>query len=231
MAGPCDWNIDISQCCEDTGEIDETVIEGAISRASEMLNRLSGFTIGECVAVLRPLANCKECRAWCCGGADGIRLMAKDWLPVQSVTQVRIGAEIVAPSTYHFDVETQMLWRTPGNKWPKSDDRWAAVGTEGAFVVDAVVGSEPDSWALDVATLLACELAKSCLGRKCRIPANATTVSSQGITITLSDLEIQGLLPEVAGWVKSVNPYKAKLPARMVSSDLAPSFRGGCCGR
>lgn len=231
MAGPCDWNIDISQCCEDSGNIDVAVIESAISQASEMLARLSGYTVGKCSAVLRPLTNCKGCRAWCCGGADGIYLKAKDMIPIVSVTRVRIGADVVDPDTYGFDVETQMLWRVPGDKWPKSDDRWAAAGTEQAFAVDVITGNEPDAWARSVATLLACELVNNCLGRKCRIPKNATQVTSQGITITISEAEIQALLPEVAGWMKSVNPHHAVLPARVLSPDLAPHFRGGCCGR
>lgn len=234
MAGPCDWPLDVSQCCDDLADTPDELIESAISQASVLMSRLSGFTIGQCTDSLRPLTMCKRCRRWCCGGTDGIRLIAKDWRPISAVSRVRIGATTISAATWSFEERTQMLWRVPDDVWPKKDNPWEASGTGDAFVVDVVTGAEPDAWARAVGTLLACEFVKSCTQQKCRIPKNATSVSSQGITITLSDEELTTLLPEVNGWVKVVNPHKAKLPARMMSPDLEPYYRGdsgGCCGR
>lgn len=233
-AGPCDWPLDVSQCCDDlTGVPDET-IDAAVSQASALMTRLSGYTIGQCAETIRPLGQCPKCRDWCCGGADGIRLFAKDAKPITAVSRVRIGPTIIPAGTWRFDEQLQMLWRVPNNTWPKRDNRWEEAGTGEAFAVDVITGAEPDAYARGVGTLLACELLKSCLDRKCRLPKNATTVSAQGITITLSDQDLKTLLPEVAGWTKLVNPYNATLPGRVFSPDLASRYLGsggGCCGR
>lgn len=226
----CPWPLDVTQCCDSIDENDAEVVASAIAQASALMTRLSGYTIGECEQTIRPLEICGRCRSWCCGGTDGIRLAAKDYLPIASVTRVRVGPTGVDPSTWRFDEETQMLWRVPPDVWPRKDERWAEAGTGEAFVVDVVVGTEPDVHSRAVATLLACEIVRSCKGQKCRLPKNATQVVGQGITITLSDQEIKTLLPEVAGWMQIVNPYNATLPARVMSPDLESGFRGGCCG-
>lgn len=232
MAGPCDWPLDITQCCDDMTGVTPELIEAAVSRASSMMSRLSGFTIGQCADSVRPLNVCKECRGWCCGGADGIRLMAKDARTITNVSRVRIGATTLAADTWRFDAPTQMLWRVPPDKWPKKDERWMDPGAGEAFVVDVTTGAEPDAWARSVGTLLACEFINSCLNRKCRLPKNTTQVTGQGITVTMSEQEIVALLPEVAGWVQVVNPHNAVLPARMMSPDLESYYTGGgCCGR
>lgn len=229
MAGPCDWPLNPSQCCDELPD-DEGLIESAISQASALMARLSGFTIGQCADSVRPLEVCKRCRSWCCGGTDGIRLVSKDGLPISAVSRVRVGPTSLSATTWRFDEEQQMLWRVPPDVWPKKDPRWEDAGTGEAFVVDVVTGIEPDAYSRAVGTLLACEIIKSCTNKKCRLPKNATQVVGQGITITLSDQEIKTLLPEVAGWVQIVNPYNATLPARVFSPDLEPAFRGGCCG-
>jgi hypothetical protein len=211
-------------CCTSIAGADPEIVQRAISRASEMMRRLSGYNVGQCVAELRPLTTCSECRSSCCGGSDGIRLEGPNGEPVAEVLEVMVGATVVDESTYRFDVEKQMLWTVPPARWPKRDDRWADCGTEGAFCITALVGNEPDAWALKVARELACELVKSCTpGQKCRIPRNATQVVGQGITVTLSDRDFKVLLPEVGGWVEAVNPYNAVLPAKVFS----PENRGG----
>lgn len=231
MVFVCSWPVDTSACCPpDTDDSPEHValVESTVARVSAMLTRLSGYSVGQCVATVRPLDACSGCRRSCCGGADGIRLVGPESLWVDSVTEVRDGITVVDPSTYRWDVPEQTLWRVPPDRWPSRDTRWDDCGTGSAFCVDVTVGSEPDAWALQVAATLTCELINACTGGKCRIPKNATQVSAQGITITLSDEELMGLLPEVAGWVKSVNPHKSVLPARVFSPDLdQQGTRGG----
>ena len=232
MAGPCDWPLDVTQCCDDLSEVTDEIIESAVSQASALMARLSGYTIGQCNSTVRPLGMCPRCRSWCCGGTDGLRLVTKDALPVSAVSRVRIGATTIPVDKWRFDEEYQMLWAVDPYRWPKKDDRSAADGAGEAFVVDVTTGIEPDAWARAVGTLLACEFLKSCTGQKCRLPKNATQVVGQGVTITLSDQDIKTLLPEVSGWVQVVNPYNAQLPGRIFSSDLEPGHRGAgyCCG-
>lgn len=225
MLGQCSWDIDVEDCCAPLDPDDPKVI-AAIAKTSAMMTRLSGYTIGLCDATLRPLDNCHQCRTWCCGGADGIRLSGPHGLWVHEVIQVNNGGVMVDPATWEWDHEEQVLWRTPPDRWPTRDTRWEPCGTPDAFCVDVKVGSEPDAWALSVANELACEIVRSCTGAKCRLPKNATQVVGQGVTVTLSDQEIKTLIPEVAGWVDAVNPLGAVLPARIFSPDLAPSYRG-----
>lgn len=232
MVSPCDWPLSPDECCETVDGINTEIIENAISTASNMMTRLSGYTIGQCSGTIRPLTICGECRGYCCGGADGIRLIGKDARQITQVSRVRLGPDVYPVTDWRFDEETQMLWHVPPGTWPHKDARWDEDGTGEAFSVDVIMGAEPDAWARAVGTLLACELVRSCTNQKCRLPKNATSVSSQGVTVTLSDADVKALLPEVAGWVAVVNPYDAVLPARMFSPDLAHEVRGGggCCG-
>lgn len=210
---------DCLECCTLPADADPYLIDKAIVRASEMMRRLSGYNVGLCEETLRPLQQCAECRSTCCGGADGVSLQGFNGEPVEDVLAVRVGSTVIDPDTYRWDVEEQMLWRTPPGRWPRRDKRWTECGEDGSFCVTALVGTPPDAWALDVARSLACELVKSCVGGKCRIPRNATQVTGQGITVTLSEQDVKTLLPEVGGWVSAVNPHGAVVPARVYSPD------------
>ena len=91
MTDPCDWDLDLDDCCSPPE--DDTLFEKAISRASTMMLRLSGYRIGQCASSIRPLSACKECRTHCCGGADGLRLMGPDGRPITAVDKVWLGAD------------------------------------------------------------------------------------------------------------------------------------------
>lgn len=229
----CSWPLDVTECCKPVSEDDGEVIERAIAKASTMMTRLSGYRIGQCSAAIRPLAACRECRTSCCGGADGVRLSGPDGRPVTEVTKVRIGPTEIPSTGWRFENKTQTLWRVPPDKWPKQDEVWSQDGSGEAFVVDIIMGAEPDEWAIDVATELACELVKSCKNQPCRIPKNAVNINAQGVNVLLDDQDLKTIIPAVGGWVEAVNPYNAVLPGRLFSADLkkAPNkVRGGCCG-
>jgi hypothetical protein len=216
----CEWPLDVTACCPPGDDTDQDLVDAVIAEASALMTRLSGYTIGLCETTLRPLSECVECRKRCCGGADGIRLEEPHGIWIQSVTEVRDGIVVVPEASYRFDADKQVLWSVPPGRWPRRDSRWAECGTEGAFCVDVVLGATPDAYDLSVANSLACELLKDCTGQKCRLPRNTTQVTGQGITITMSDTDLLGLLPEVAGWQNMVNPDKVPLPARVWSPEL-----------
>lgn len=200
------------------------------------MTRLSAYTVGVCEAEIRPLNLCPECRSWCCGGADAIRLVGPFSIPVWDVTRVRLGALEYDLRTWRFDRDTKMLYRVPPDVWPKRDEKWSNPGEGEAFVIDAEIGVPPDPWALDVAARLVKELYLSCTGGKCRLPSNVTTVTSQGITVRLRDDEVNTFIPELGAWMHSVNPHGARLPGAVFSPDLATArmgsqgFGGGCRG-
>lgn len=219
----CPWELDVSQCCTETGldpedPSDAAKISSVVQQVSEMMARWSGFAYGGC-ATVRPLDPCGECRSGCCASGDCIKLHN-----AADVTEVRILGEVVPETDWHYDVATGMLCAMPGLTWPKRDPRYQAVGS---LEVDTLTGSVPDAWALSVGSELACELLLACGGKRCRLPSNATTVTSQGITITLRQDELLYSLPSVISWVNSVNPLRASRPARMLSPELRSNRSGG----
>lgn len=232
----CPWPVDPAACQISGLDPEDPIFVKAVETASSIMTRLSAYTVGICEAQIRPLNMCRECRTWCCGGSDALYISGPFSIPVKEVITVRLGATEYEPETWHFDRETQMLYRVPPDVWPKRDERWSAPGQGEAFVVDALVGSEPDAWANDVLVRLVKELVLSCTGGKCRLPSNVTTVTSQGITVRLRDHEVNTFIPELGAWTHSVNPHGARLPAAVFSPDIAPSRRGssgglaGCCG-
>ena len=226
----CPWPID-PDSCQLPDDLPGDVFDKAVATGSAIMTRLSAYRIGLCEEQIRPLGMCPSCRTWCCGGTDSIYLRAKAARPVWDVTSVRLGPIEYDPSTWRFDRVDRMLYRTPPEVWPKKDEKWSDAGEGEAFVVDALVGSPPDAWALDVLGHLVRELTLSCTGGKCRLPSNVTTVTSQGISIRLRDQEVNTLIPELGAWKNAVNPFDARLPGAVFSPDIKPhNGVGGCCG-
>lgn len=242
----CPWPVDEESCGlaeiapqesggEDPGPGDP-IFDAAVLTASSIMTRLSAYTIGNCPTEIRPLNLCRECRTWCCGGADSLYLLGPSGLNVWDVTRVRLGADEYAENTWRFDRQTRLLWRTPPDVWPSKDEKWSNAGEGEAFVVDVTLGTPPDAWALDTCARLVKELYLSCVGKKCRLPSNVTTVTSQGITVRLRDNEVNTFIPELAAWVHAVNPHGARLPARVMSPEVSErglgvsNSGGGCRG-
>lgn len=220
MRTECPWPIDLTECCEPTSlnpedPNDAKRIKSIIAQVSAMMTTWSGGAIGGC-ATVRPLDPCGECRSGCCASGDCVQLH-----DAAGVTEVRLNGEVVPEVQYHYDPDQGTLCAVPPLHWPTRDPRFENVGS---LEVDTLVGRAPDAWALAVATELACELVLSCTDQKCRLPRNATTVSSQGITIQLKPDELLYSIPSVMAWVAAVNPHKAVMPARIFSPE-ARSFR------
>lgn len=231
----CPWPVDPEACGLGEFDTESDLFINAVATASSIMTRLSAYTVGTCETKIRPLGMCRECRSWCCGGSDAIRLKGPYGLSVWDVTGVSLGPDEYPINSWHFDREDRMLYRVPPDVWPTRDEKWSAPGTGEAFVVDAVIGVPPDAWALDVAARLVKELILSCTGGKCRLPSNVTTVTSQGITVRLRDNEVNTFIPELGAWTHAVNPHGARLPGAVFSPDIGTArggsySGGGCCG-
>lgn len=227
----CSWPVDAENCGLADLDPASPLFINSVATASSIMTRLSAYTVGTCEAEIRPLNQCPECRSWCCGGADSIRLRGPQALSVWDVMRVRLGADEYPENSWRFDRESSLLYRVPPDVWPRKDEKWSKAGEGEAFVVDVVLGSPPDAWALDVAARLTKELFLSCSGSKCRLPSNVTTVTSQGITVRLRDEEINTFIPELGAWVHAVNPHRAHLPGAVFTPDLAASRGGALSGR
>lgn len=229
----CPWPVDAESCGLVDLDVGSPIFINSVQTASSIMTRLSAYTVGTCDVEIRPLSLCPECRTWCCGGADALRLIGPFSLPVWDVTRVRLGALEYNEATWRFDRDTRMLYRVPPEVWPNRDEKWSDPGEGEAFVVDAIVGTPPDAWAMDVCSRLVKELYLSCTGAKCRLPSNVTTVTSQGITVRLRDDEVNTFIPELGAWVHSVNPHGARLPGAVFSPDITAArmgVAGGCRG-
>lgn len=206
--------------CTIPADTDPDLLESASELAGTILRTLSGNRIGTCEDTIRPLSECGVCRGYCrCGSGDRIRVLSSNG-PVISVSEVEVDGDIIPDDEYRFYPSSQLLYRVPPDVWPNRDVKWADCGDPDTMCVTVLIGSEPDAWALNVHAELTCELLKSCTDQKCRIPRNATNVTGQGVTITLSPTELKQFIPSVAGWVAAVNPFEATQPTRIYSPDL-----------
>lgn len=210
--------------CDIPEGTDPDILDAAAIKAGVILSTLSGRRVGLCVDTVRPVPECGTCtgRCGCANSGDRIRLYST-YGPISGVGEVNIDGEIVDPSEYRFYPSGQLLYRQPPEMWPTQDLKWAECGDPDTMCVQVLIGTAPDAWALDVHAELTCELIKACTDQKCRIPRNATQVTGQGITVSLSPTELKQFIPAVAGWVAAVNPFNATGPTLVYSPDLAPT--------
>lgn len=165
------------------------------------------------------------CGMSCCG-ALGCGIVLRG--PVASVTEVKIGAEVVPASAYRVDVAqgAYVLLRTDGECWPFCQDVTAAPGEDGAFTVTYGQGRELPAVLQIAAAMLACEYVKALTGGACRLPARMTSLSRQGVEVEIeSPTAGDGLtgIPEVDSIVLMLNPSKRKSPPIVLSPDLPES--------
>jgi hypothetical protein len=148
--------------------------------------------------------------------------------PVYSITSVRIGGEslIVTGGSEIFVLDQQWLVRVDTSKcWPQCADQNKPPGDADAFEVTYLRGLPvPDALAQAYASL-ACEYAKACLGLVCRLPSRVSSISRQGVTISMVDvaeLLRNGLtgLWEVDQVILALNPYGLKGRTRFYSPEL-----------
>lgn len=70
---------------------------------------------------------------------------------------------------------------------------------------------------------LSCELWKACGGfGECKLPRGVQDIQREGISYTLMDQnsDVLANMPEINGWVQTVNPYNIKEQSYVVSPDL-----------
>jgi hypothetical protein len=156
-------------------------------------------------------ANCfcgSDCR---CSRADAVILTA----PVGRIDEVKVDDVILAPTAYQLE-DGNRLVRLDGGGWPP------CAGPK--FTVTYLNGHEVDELGEYVGGLLALEyLNAMTANKKCRLPANVTTVSRQGISMELST----GMFPDGTTGIKEVdaylmqwNPYGMRTRPQVYSPDL-----------
>lgn len=205
--------------CSHLGAMNPILAETVKNAAIEYLWRWTGRRFGLCEIALRPCVEecgntgsamssrryanlqpfirngnwyntvCGQCGPQRCG-CDALSTIVLPG-PVDSVTEVWLDGELLAPSAYRLD--NLGLSRIDGDSWPRCQnmandpgDESPAGDTSDTFLVKYMRGTPvPDGGKLAAGTF-ACELAKRmCKDGSCRLPKRATVVQREGVTITM----------------------------------------------
>jgi len=182
------WPLDLSCCCtlpddvDPDGELVLMLKAAAVQIMIEATCRI--YTCG--VQRVRPCVNC-SCGFTCLGLCEYRYIDLTMWGrgPVQRVTAVVVDG--VAVPTTDYWIEGNRLIPLRGGAlwcWP-NQDRNLPVTDEGTWYVEYVSGKKPPEIVVQGAVDLTCQLVKWCTNQPCDLPANAVSVSREGVTISL----------------------------------------------
>lgn len=135
--------------------------------------------------------------------------------PVASVEEVLIDGVALDPTAYRLDYHrgVPVLVRTDGECWPQCQDMELGPEDVGAFTIVYRPGAALPKAGEIAAGLLACEFAKACAGQDCALPQQLSSLSRNGIEVTVVDpttLLEDGRtgIANVDLWIKTVNPFR-----------------------
>lgn len=246
----CDWPFDLA-CCDwsDPEEPDPTpsleVRQRAMNLAVMTLRMLTAYRVGGCPVTVRPCVQSCPCGregfnphinvqgAWVnsCGNGHGCHCGELPVLelpgPVGRVDEViENGVTLVEGADYLvFDIGLVRV----GGSWPTCQDMTAPLDQPNTLGVTYLNAFVPDHGAAVAAGVLACEYAKACQGKDCRLPRSVRALSRQGMTMEFPAEIFEGGLTgirEVDAWIKSWNPHALKASSVVYSPDLTrPAVR------
>lgn len=255
--GPCaPWitGDDVLDACGESGLTDAQAykLETAAALGSDLMFNLSGRQYaGICEKTVRPCrSGCgcfgqsvavglgpydwggtlggqlwwqNECGDQCgCGIVSSVRLAGY----VREIVEVKIGGTVVDPATYRLDGNRDLV--SLGAPWPACQQMDLAAGAPGTFAIRYRYGIEPPELGRQAAAQIGCELWKALNQRACALPAGATRVVRQGITIektaSFASLFSTGAtgLPLVDLFLTAANPSGARQPPLVYSPDVTP---------
>lgn len=149
--------------------------------------------------------------------------------PVADVVSVKLNG-VALPATAYAVHDHRTLVRIGAECWPYCQDLTAdpddITGT--AFEVTYRQGVPVPLGGQYAAGVYACEVLKSCTGTAgCRLPKRVQSVTREGVQLQFIDpLDYldRGLtgIPEVDGWIRSVNPDALRQASRVWSVDRLP---------
>lgn len=194
-------------------DTDASVLDGVAATASSILYFITGGQFpGRCTRTVRPCRNTCGCwprssgipfqwawtpygGAWLasdgcgnrcgCGSTSEIKLAG---IPIGEIVQVKIDGAVLDPSGYELQGRMLVRMSDPGppvvrHRWPDCQDLTLDDDQPGTFSVTYTWGAYPPQAAKDAAAALARELWKACNGQACKLPAKATRVIRQGVTV------------------------------------------------
>lgn len=245
------WPIDTACLGEDWENIPASTRSRAVAMATSTLYRLTLGRMGGCSIQVRP---CPQRRSYeelsafwtsswmrpyltetgwvncLCDGPCGCTAGCKIELGgyVGRVDEVKVGSNIIPTSDYKIVDNNSIVYQgSDPCPFPKTQNMDLPLGADGTFSVTYLPAREVDGLGAWAAGVLAVEFAKACGGGRCRLPANVTAVTRQGVSMTL----VTGAFPdgrtgirEVDAFIALYNPNGIAKPSAVWSPDM-PSAR------
>lgn len=146
--------------------------------------------------------------------------------PAVSVSEVLVDGSALPSSAYELNDDT--LIRVDGQAWYRSQDTTLPTSDVGTWQITYLRGVPVPTGGQVAAGILAAEYVKALTGDKsCRLPNNTTSVSRNGVAVSLDALQLQkGFtgIREVDQWCRIVNPKGRQQPPTVWSPDLDPGM-------
>lgn len=141
--------------------------------------------------------------------------------PVGQIVEVWVDGAALDPDAYRVDGGNRLV-RLDGESWPGCQDLSQDAHGVDAFSVTYYMGEAPNNVVLAAAGALAGEWYKACVGEACSLPANAVSVSRQGISMELEAGLFPGgktNIPIVDALLEVYNPYGLRQAPVVASPD------------
>lgn len=216
-----------------TDGVDPELLAAAQSLAGQLLWSLSGYRIGLCTyrEAFVPAAS-NECGFpykdsagnWRNGGRVGgtcCRVLLTH-RPVEAVTEVSDGGTVLPADEYALE-----------GSWLRNRlGCWATIGAcaDPELIVTYQAGVPFPAGTAGAMGEVGCEYLTALQGGQCRLPSRATSITRQGVTVTLDtagDFTKRGRigLPVTDAWLDSVVGIGPRVPSRVYSPDVPKAIR------
>jgi hypothetical protein len=226
----CLWPVDPACLTEEWAALDPATQYRSLALASATLRRLTAYRVGGCPVTARPCkrscaadygrfsygvefgwswtpfvnlegnwVNACGCTLDCsCGPLCSIDLPG----PVTEIVSVDIGG--VDYTSQVKVLSNSLIFVGTGDcPFPTCQDLSAAPGQPNTFTVTYHNTYRPDGLGAYAAGVLAMEFAKSCTGKKCRLPRGTTAVVRQGVSIEVA----AGSFPDGLTGIEEVDAF------------------------
>jgi hypothetical protein len=163
---------------------------------------------------------CGSCPGSCsCGPLETAMLPG----PVHAINEVKVDGVPLLTTAYRVDNFRELI-RTDGGRWPICQNMAAADTQPNTWSVTAVIGQDVPALGQLAVGELTVELANSLCGNACKLPATATQMTRQGVTVdmfSLQELLKQGFLGLrfCDTFVGTYNPHRLQTPPQVFDVD------------
>jgi hypothetical protein len=212
-------------------DVDPSVLDEATAAASGVLWALTGRRFGVRTHIERPCRRewC-ETQPWWRGRATWAWTYVDYRLahtPVVDIVEVCLdGASLAVSGVAAVMRVDDWSWlvRTDGGTWPTTQDLSLPATEVGTWQITYRAGVAPPALASTAVDVLATELAKARIGASCDLPRRVTSMSRQGLSMSLLD-PMDFLSKGRTGiyivdlFISTYNPGGARRPARVFRAD------------